>query len=127
MYIRTKCVILQRGVEPKILESYGFRKVEESGNWTRDVNELDILDGWITYYNDTKRFVYKYPKMTSYRHIKKYIKDLIKDGIIRTKVMYEYLVLIGSFHNFSYEKREKIVNKIERKQRKYDDRHPENI
>lgn len=120
MYVKVKCACLKKGISPEVLADHGFT-MNEVGNWTRD-----CVDGYIIYYNDSGRFAGRWingwHKITGFWRLKKYIQDLIHFNFIDTKIMYEYWVFIGSYRNWSDEKREKIEKKMEEKQKKYDER-----
>ena len=109
MIIKTKCVFLKKGVDPKILEEYGFTTLNEGKSYCVDVaGRFDVL----MWYADTRRFVLKYPKVTSARIIKRYIGDLFQKGIFEIKPFYSYLCIIGRWQNWSYEKLERIEQKL---------------
>lgn len=109
MIIKTKCVFLKKGVDPKILEEYGFRTLNDGESYCADVTGRFINLMW---YAETRRFVLKYPKVASARIIKRYIGDLFQKDIVEIKPFYECLCLIGRWQNWSYEKQERIEQKL---------------
>lgn len=116
MYIKTKCCFLKDGIDPKNLERYGFVTLNKGESYYKDINDNSC--SCLMWYKETRRFVYKYPKKTSYRSIRKYLTRLLRDDLIEVKPMYEWLTIIGNYHNFSYEKRHFIEANVERKNKK---------
>lgn len=109
MIIKTKCVFLKKGVNPKILEEYGFRTLNEGRSYYSDVaTKFDCM----MWYADTRRFVLKYPKVTSARIVKRYIGALFQKELVEIKPFYECLCLIGRWQNWSDEKRERTEQKL---------------
>ena len=109
MIIKTKCVFLKKGVNPKTLEEYGFRTLNEGQSYYVDLTGRFINLMW---YANTRRFVLKYPKVTSARIVKRYIGDLFQKDLVEIKPCYECLCIIGRWHNWSDEKRERIEQKL---------------
>lgn len=108
MYIKSQCAYLKEGVNPEELEKYGFRRIKENGNYVRDV---DIFN-WVTKYNDTNRFVFKHPRTTNYKKVKRYIKDLIDVGLVVKKPCWEWLSIFGRYQNYSQKKIDKIKKRL---------------
>ena len=115
MIIKTKCCFLKKEVDAKILEQYGFETLNDGHSYWLDLSidnekEFDYL--MIGFYKDTRRFVLKYPKITSYKKVKPYIRKLFVDNLIEIKPMYEWLAIVGSYRNYSEAKRAKIEAKL---------------
>ena len=113
MIVKIKCCFLKKDIDSKELEKYGFFTLNDGKSYWKDYGNVED-DKWfqIGWYAETRRFVYKYPKMTSYRFLKKHIKDLLNAGIVEVKPMYEWWAIIGRWQDYSDEKLERIENKI---------------
>lgn len=116
MYIKTKCCFLKEDIDPKVLKKYGFNTSNKGKSYSKDI-EGDKL-GFIMWYKDTRRFVYKYPKRTSYKFLRKYLVRLIQDGLVEVKPMYEWLAIVGRWQDYSLEKKALIEAKLEEKNNK---------
>ena len=116
MYIKSKCCFLKENVTPKVLEKYGFNTSNKGKTYSKDI-EGDKL-GFIMWYEDTHRFVYKYPKRTSAKFLHKYLVRLIQDGLVEVKPMYEWLAVVGRWQDYSLEKKALIEAKLEEKNNK---------
>lgn len=111
MIVKIKSYYLKQNINPKELIKYGF--VQFGNNYSKDLicSTVDIR-----YYNDTRRIVFvDYPwKDSRGRKVKDYINDLIKDGLVELKINYEWLAIIGSWHNYSQKKKDRIQAKLDR-------------
>lgn len=125
MYITIKCLYLKSDIDPKVLEQYGFVTLNGGASyWLElDVNEFEF----IAWYAETRRFVFKYPKRTNARYVKKVVRkylkefsDLLETTCVRPTV--EWLNILGSWHDYSDEKKERIEQKCAEKQAKIDKR-----
>lgn len=110
MIIKTKCCLLKKGINPSILEQYGFETVNDGHSYWRDIEDFCRI-GW---YHDTRRFVYKYPRRVKAKKVSKYIKDLLDAGLVEIKYFYEYLVIFGRWQNFSDKKLARINDKLDK-------------
>ncbi len=111
MVIKTKCLFLRDGVDPKALEDYGF-KTHNGGKsyWRRtDASEIDDL----AWYSDTRRFVLRFPTRTSAKKVIRHVADLDQAGLIETRRMYEWLCLFRRWKNYSPEKKRRINGKLD--------------
>lgn len=111
MFIRIKSYYLKPGFDIKVLKRYGFNKYG-----TRDISG----DKWLKYYEDTRRFaIIDCPrKETRARIVKRYIKDLIKVGLVAVKPTWEWIAIVGRWQDYSDEKLAKIEAKLKKLQEK---------
>ena len=116
MYIKTKCCFLKEGVDPKILIKYGFNTSNKGKSYCKDTGEDNL--SLIFWFKETNRFVYKYPKRTSYKFLYKHLIRLIQDGLVEVKPTYEWLAIVGRWQDYSLEKKALIEAKLEEKNNK---------
>ena len=110
MYVKLKCCFLKKEIDPRILEGYGFKTLNEGKSYWLPLGNFKEM-GW---YADTRRFVIKYPKTTWYKKTQKHLKPLIANGLVEIRPTYEYWVFIGRWQNFSEKKLQRIENKIKK-------------
>ena len=108
MYKKLKSYYLKTSIAPYELTKYGFK--ECGVNYCKDLKRHK----YIMFFESSRRIVFRdYPWHDArYRKVRKYIKDVINDGMVDLIINYEWLTLIGSYRNFSKEKREKIEKRI---------------
>ena len=112
MYVKMKSYFLKQDVKPEELVKYGFEKCGD--NYSK---KLEGLARDIRYYHNTGRIIFvDYPwKESRYRKVKKYISDLIKDGLVELKVNYEWWAIIGRWQDYNEEKKARIETEIDRR------------
>lgn len=106
MYIKLKCCFLKKDIDPVVLGKYGFFTLNDGLSYWRNIGEFNF----ITFYHDSRRFTFRYPKKNWYKTVRKYIRDLIEAELIEIKPMWEY----WSFGEVSWQRQEKIEAKLER-------------
>lgn len=113
MIVKIKSYFLKDGIDPSALARYGYEKCGD--NYDKELVEFYFSKS-IRCYGNTKRFSYvDYPvRDARSRKVKKYIADLIRDGIVELRINYEWWQIIGNYHNLPEKKLEKIKAKLEK-------------
>lgn len=114
MIVKTKCVFLKQGIQGETLRLYGFETSNSGESYWRYVIPTDPFEGIVVWYADTRRFVYKYPKMTSAKRVIPYIQDVYDDNLAEVRPYYEWVAIIGRWQNYSDEKQERILKKLDK-------------
>lgn len=112
MVIKTKCLFLRDGVDPKALEGYGFKTYNGGKSYWRRTDESEGVDD-LAWYSDTRRFVLRFPTRTSARKTIRHVADLDQAGLVETKPMYEWLCLFRRWKHYSPEKKRKVNEKLD--------------
>lgn len=114
MYIKSKCCFLKEDINPNVLCKYGFKTTNGGKSYHKDIS----LNELIMWYKDTRRFVFKYPKTTNFKKLRKYLNRLMLDNLIEVKPMYEWLAIIGRYQDYSPEKMERINKELDKRNNK---------
>ena len=111
MIVKIKSYFLKDGIDPSALIRYGYEKCGD--NYNKELVE-SYFSKSIRCYGNTRRFAYvDYPvRDARSRKVKKYIADLIEDGIVELRTNYEWWQFIGSVRNLSEKKRDMIEAKL---------------
>lgn len=107
MYVKIKSYFLKPQVCPEELKRRNFGEY-----FTRDIDNVS----WVVYYKETGRLaVRRVVRETAARKVRKYITDLIEDGLVEIRPIWEWWAIIGRWQNYDDDKKAKIEAELNKR------------
>lgn len=118
MFVTIKCLYLKDDIDPKELIKYGFESANNGDSYHAQLGPA-VTNGQISFYTNTRRFIYRYPKTSRAKTIIKHMPECLW-ALVEVRKTVECWVVFGSYHNWSEKKYAKIDKILTEKQKRLD-------